>query len=117
MSSEAIIEALQRLQGMLTGEAVQGEATDAYKSRDELAYTLSRLPLGSRRPLKVICAGAGFSGLALAKEVETERLRNVSLVVYEKNASVGGTWYENRYPGCACGECQSLLHNRFVHGS
>lgn len=25
----------------------------------------------------------------------------VSYVVYEKNSEVGGTWYENRYPGCA----------------
>lgn len=23
-------------------------------------------------------------------------------VVYEKNLSVGGTWFENRYPGCKC---------------
>lgn len=22
--------------------------------------------------------------------------------IYEKNPDVGGTWYENRYPGCAC---------------
>ncbi|KAK7716065.1 hypothetical protein SLS63_011125 [Diaporthe eres] len=22
--------------------------------------------------------------------------------IYEKNPSVGGTWFENRYPGCAC---------------
>lgn len=27
---------------------------------------------------------------------------NIEIVVYEKNADVGGTWYENRYPGCAC---------------
>jgi hypothetical protein len=24
---------------------------------------------------------------------------NVELAVYEKNAEIGGTWYENRYPG------------------
>jgi cation diffusion facilitator CzcD-associated flavoprotein CzcO len=24
------------------------------------------------------------------------------LTIYEKNAGVGGTWFENRYPGCAC---------------
>lgn len=22
--------------------------------------------------------------------------------IYEKNPDIGGTWYENRYPGCAC---------------
>jgi hypothetical protein len=108
MSSAAAAEAVQKLQGMLAGEPAEGEATDEYKSTDDLAYTLSRLPLGSKRPLKIVCVGAGFSGLALAKEVETKRLENVSLVVFEKNASVGGTWYENRYPGCACGECSKV---------
>ena len=106
----AAIEAVRRLQKTLdgAGDPAKGEATDSYKSRDDVAYTLSRLPLGLRRPLKIICAGAGFSGLALAREVETKRLQNVSLTVYEKNASVGGTWYENRYPGCACGESKIL---------
>jgi len=27
---------------------------------------------------------------------------NVEHVIYEKNADIGGTWLENRYPGCAC---------------
>lgn len=27
---------------------------------------------------------------------------NVQIKCFEKNADVGGTWYENRYPGCAC---------------
>jgi cation diffusion facilitator CzcD-associated flavoprotein CzcO len=26
----------------------------------------------------------------------------LTLKIYEKNPDVGGTWYENRYPGCAC---------------
>lgn len=78
-----------------------GEATEAYKGRDEVAYALSRVPLGTRRPIKVIVVGAGFSGLAMAREVETGHLQQVDLTVYEKNASVGGTWYENRYPGYA----------------
>ena len=27
---------------------------------------------------------------------------NVDLVMYDKNADLGGTWFENRYPGCGC---------------
>lgn len=76
-----------------------GEATEAYKDVDELAYALSRVPAFTSRPLKIIAIGAGFSGLALARAVHTEKLRNVSITIYEKNAGVGGTWYENRYPG------------------
>ncbi|GAB1726616.1 hypothetical protein NU195Hw_g8309t1 [Hortaea werneckii] len=61
-------------------------------------------PLYSKRPLKIICIGAGFSGLTLAYKIKHEhKLDNIfDLVVYEKNAEVGGTWYENRYPGAAC---------------
>jgi hypothetical protein len=53
------------------------------------------------RPLSVIVIGAGFSGIYLGVRIP-ERLRNVKLTIYEKNEGVGGTWYENRYPGCAC---------------
>lgn len=27
---------------------------------------------------------------------------SVEHVIYEKNPDIGGTWFENRYPGCAC---------------
>ncbi|KAI7182438.1 hypothetical protein KC363_g8772 [Hortaea werneckii] len=30
------------------------------------------------------------------------QLSNYELVCYEKNSEVGGTWYENKYPGAAC---------------
>jgi hypothetical protein len=53
------------------------------------------------RPMSVIVIGAGFSGIYCGVRIP-ERLRNVKLTIYEKNAGVGGTWYENRYPGCAC---------------
>lgn len=31
-----------------------------------------------------------------------KQLANYEIVVYEKNPTVGGTWFENRYPGCKC---------------
>ena len=52
---------------------------------------------GSGEPLDVIVIGAGVSGICLA-----ERLGRLGIEyrVFEKNADVGGTWFENRYPGC-----------------
>lgn len=76
--------------------------TPAYKEIDQLAYEISRVPLRTARPIKVICVGAGFSGLNFAHGVETGAIRNCDLRIYEKNSSLGGTWFENRYPGCAC---------------
>ncbi|KAM0293660.1 hypothetical protein ACHAPM_011584 [Fusarium culmorum] len=58
-------------------------------------------PIHANRHLRVICIGAGASGLHLMYKMKRE-FTNFSLDVYEKNPDVGGTWYENRYPGCAC---------------
>jgi hypothetical protein len=53
-------------------------------------------PVYTRRPLKIIAIGAGFSGLTLAHKIQHEhKLEDVlDLVIYEKNADVGGTWFE-----------------------
>jgi cation diffusion facilitator CzcD-associated flavoprotein CzcO len=47
-----------------------------------------------------VIAGAGPSGLALA--IELKKIPTITFQIYEKNANVGGTWFENRYPGAAC---------------
>ena len=97
--STARDRAIQYYQGLAPGPAKPGEATEAYKDVDELAYALSRAPAFTSRPLKIIAVGAGFSGLALTRAIHVGKLPNASITVYEKNAGVGGTWYENRYPG------------------
>ncbi|KAG9665052.1 FAD/NAD(P)-binding domain-containing protein, partial [Aureobasidium melanogenum] len=53
------------------------------------------------RPIKVICIGAGFSGI-LAGIRFPQRVPNLDFTIYEKNEEVGGTWFENRYPGVRC---------------
>jgi NADH dehydrogenase FAD-containing subunit len=74
--------------------------TAAYRHEDELAYQLSRVPFKTPRPVKIIVVGAGISGLSMAHEVNIgNTIKAATLTVYEKNAGVGGTWYENRYPG------------------
>ena len=77
-------------------------ATSAYKEIDDLAYQLSQVSLFTARPVKVLCMGAGISGLSFANAVKTGQLANIDLTIYEKNSSLGGTWWENRYPGYAC---------------
>ena len=49
------------------------------------------------RPFSVVIVGAGMSGLAAAHRLGQA---GVPYVVLEKNNDVGGTWFENRYPGC-----------------
>ncbi|USW52058.1 Putative flavin monooxygenase, FAD/NAD(P)-binding domain superfamily [Septoria linicola] len=58
-------------------------------------------PIDDDRRLKLICIGAGYSGILTAIRFP-QRIQNLDLVIYEKNDDIGGTWYENRYPGIAC---------------
>jgi 4-hydroxyacetophenone monooxygenase len=49
------------------------------------------------RPLRAIIIGAGISGLCAAVNL---RAIGIDCRIFEKNPDVGGTWWENRYPGC-----------------
>ncbi|KAK4548067.1 hypothetical protein LTR36_010787 [Oleoguttula mirabilis] len=69
--------------------------------KTEAPWLLHDTPVENQRPIKVIVIGAGYSGVYCAIRIP-ERLRNCELTVYEKNDGIGGTWYENRYPGAAC---------------
>ncbi|GAB1209352.1 hypothetical protein APSETT445_008125 [Aspergillus pseudonomiae] len=56
-------------------------------------------PIHANRMMRVICIGAGPSGLYLAYMFKTS-FTDYTLEVYERNEDIGGTWFENRYPGC-----------------
>ncbi|EXL96208.1 cyclohexanone monooxygenase [Fusarium oxysporum II5] len=66
------------------------------------AFFRGKLALRSPRRASIAVIGAGASALSFAREVEEGRLSNIEMIIFEKNAGVGGTWWENRYPGCAC---------------
>ncbi|KAI5814907.1 hypothetical protein BZA77DRAFT_317773 [Pyronema omphalodes] len=65
---------------------------------------INEVPAYTPKKTRVVCIGAGFSGLMLAYLIQTEKKMEeyVDLTIYEKNKDVGGTWLENRYPGVAC---------------
>jgi cation diffusion facilitator CzcD-associated flavoprotein CzcO len=63
--------------------------------------------IDSARPIKVIYIGAGVSGICSAIRLP-EKVKNLELTIYDKNPEVGGTWWENRYPGVACGAYKGL---------
>ncbi|KAJ9643321.1 hypothetical protein H2204_002217 [Knufia peltigerae] len=63
-------------------------------------WRLSR-PIHEERHLRVVCVGAGASGLCFAYKLQRS-FENFDLQIYEKNPATSGTWHENTYPGCAC---------------
>lgn len=52
------------------------------------------------RDLRVIVIGAGMSGILAG--IRLQQAGITDFVIYEKAASLGGTWRENTYPGLTC---------------
>ncbi|MFI6547107.1 flavin-containing monooxygenase [Streptomyces prunicolor] len=53
-----------------------------------------------REHVRVAVIGSGFGGLGAAVRLRREGVTD--FVVLERADSVGGTWRDNSYPGCAC---------------
>ncbi|KAF8183592.1 FAD/NAD-binding domain-containing protein [Mycena galopus ATCC 62051] len=64
-------------------------------------YSTGEFSIDDYRPIKVICIGAGFSGILCAIRFQ-QKVPNLDFKIYEKADGVGGTWRANRYPGAAC---------------
>ena len=49
----------------------------------------------------VLIIGAGLSGMTTAIEM-IRKGQGRSFIIVEKGNQVGGTWNDQRYPGCCC---------------
>ncbi|MFE7775696.1 flavin-containing monooxygenase [Streptomyces sp. NPDC057445] len=56
--------------------------------------------MGHHEHVRVAVIGSGFGGLGAAVRLRREGITD--FVVLERADSVGGTWRDNSYPGCAC---------------
>ncbi len=72
----------------------------------------SDAPSASITRATVLVIGAGFSGLGAAIQLLSAGVRDV--LVLERAESVGGTWRDNTYPGCAC-DIPSHLYSFSFH--
>ncbi|KAJ5740626.1 hypothetical protein N7493_000498 [Penicillium malachiteum] len=76
-------------------------------------YTTS-LPVGNKdfTQATVVIIGAGISGMCMAIDlIKRNQCRN--FVILEKSSSVGGTWNDNKYPGCCCDIWSTLYSYSF----
>lgn len=60
----------------------------------------------------VVIVGAGISGIGAAIRLREQGIDNV--VILEKASSLGGTWRDNTYPGCACDVPSALYSYSFA---
>ena len=70
--------------------------------------------LAPGRDFRVVIIGAGMSGLLAAHRLTQA---GVPCVMLEKNDEVGGTWYENTYPGCRVDVANSFFSYSFAQKS
>jgi cation diffusion facilitator CzcD-associated flavoprotein CzcO len=50
---------------------------------------------------KIFIIGGGVSGMGMAIQLQ-RLLGHQNFTIFEKADNLGGTWWHNRYPACAC---------------
>jgi 4-hydroxyacetophenone monooxygenase len=58
---------------------------------------LDAIPVDARQAFKVLIIGAGMSGILAAIRLQAA---GIAFEIIERHDDVGGTWYQNTYPGC-----------------
>ncbi|CAK7235446.1 hypothetical protein SBRCBS47491_009296 [Sporothrix bragantina] len=70
--------------------------------------------MATPKKLRCVIIGAGVSGILLAIKLRETLKDEVDFWIFEKNSDVGGTWFENRYPGCACDVPSHMYQFSFI---
>ena len=97
------VELVQEMVDFIVGRELDASYGDFLMSElkvyDEDPYRVpfDDVPEDRRRDFHVVVVGAGMSGILTAIKLKQA---GISYTVVDKNANVGGTWFENRYPGC-----------------
>lgn len=70
-----------------------------------------QVPVGNKdhTDASVVIVGAGISGICMAIDL-IKRNQCHNFIIVEKSSSVGGTWYDNKYPGACC-DIYSILYS------
>ena len=90
-------EELNKMMSFIVGENVSPDYIPMMLR--DLNITSQDLKLSSvttKPSLEVLIIGAGMSGILAAIKLAE---RGIKFKIYEKNINLGGTWFENRYPG------------------
>ena len=69
----------------------------AHRGEDRRAPTWHKESIAPDVDFRVLIIGAGMSGLLAGHRLQQA---GVEFLIVDKNDDVGGTWYENGYPGC-----------------
>ena len=97
-------ETIQRMMSFVVAQDVPEEYVPMMLEEMELEGEDARefhwdvdVPNETKQGFSVVVIGAGMAGVLAAIRLKEA---GIPFTVIEKNPKVGGTWYENRYPGC-----------------
>lgn len=97
------LEQQRAIMDFLAGGKADDELVPLYREElaldgtDHRAPSWSKVEVAGDREFVVGIIGAGMSGIVAAHRL---RQAGVDVIMFEKNNDVGGTWFENTYPGC-----------------
>jgi 4-hydroxyacetophenone monooxygenase len=89
-------ELLKKMMAFLVCQDVPDEYVPMMLEEMELDGRDDRAPVVTETDVDVVVIGLGMSGLLAAIRLQEA---GIPYTVVEKNAGVGGTWWENSYPG------------------
>ncbi|KAL1957856.1 hypothetical protein VTO42DRAFT_5421 [Malbranchea cinnamomea] len=84
-----------------TKESYIPKSSDSTENVSRPAFEIEEHPIDQVRDIKVGVIGGGMAGIT-AGVLLPAKLPGLDLRIYEKNPDLGGTWYENTYPGVKC---------------
>jgi 4-hydroxyacetophenone monooxygenase len=106
---------LAQLLGISLAEEVRPEYGELLAEEMGIAdRQVSIDPAADRTGFSVLVVGAGIAGLNLGIMLKAA---GVPFTIVEKNDAVGGTWLENRYPGCGVDTPSHLYSYSFAKSS
>ncbi|CZT52817.1 related to monooxigenase [Rhynchosporium secalis] len=76
------------------------ERLPAY-TKDATPFELEDHPIDAPTSIRVAVIGAGLAGITAGVFLPV-KVPGIDLTIFDKNGDVGGTWYENIYPGVRC---------------
>lgn len=97
------LETVREMINFIIGQEMPSEYADflmaelAIDGGDVFAQSLDDVPQQAKDQFHVVVVGAGMSGILAAIRLKEA---GIPFTVIEKNSDVGGTWFENTYPGC-----------------
>ncbi|QIX00642.1 hypothetical protein AMS68_006159 [Peltaster fructicola] len=74
-----------------------------------------QVPIGNKNHANaaVLIIGCGFSGICTAIDlIQRNNCRN--FIIVERSGGIGGTWHDNKYPGCCCDVWSALYSFSFA---